>query len=278
MKIIPLMIFLVIVGVLVRGGTQWQWSQGSSATAPSTTDDPLWSVLRPLRNQHLLRLVATASATEPVSTGHRVAWISLSRDTADGVLLRWYARGLLLDGSGQPHHVDLANWLPNDLNAALEQLTTEWLAALPESTLTAAATSQPLVGIAQWRLGVWDADAAVYVTAGPDGQPGIAGADDNLSGVIDDLAELGSTGSDDQIVTPGQVGFDQAARGEITARRISRGAVVPLDPQLDFDTDARSPSLPANSGRQRQFESPSAEVWIDFLDRSGTTQATLLLE
>jgi hypothetical protein len=47
---------------------------------------------------------------------------------------------------------------------------------------------------------VFDPDMVVAIRPGPDQQPGVAGADDNRNGVIDDRWELGATHSDDQCV------------------------------------------------------------------------------
>ena len=43
----------------------------------------------------------------------------------------------------------------------------------------------------------YDSSAMVVIRPGADGQPGVAGVDDNGSGTIDDNGELGATGSDD---------------------------------------------------------------------------------
>ena len=108
----------------------------------------------------------------------------------------------------------------------------------------------------QWQqltVHYWDAAAAVYVTAGSDGQPGIAGIDDDGNGSIDDLAELGATGSDDFVVAPGQYGYEQAAGSEILARLISRGALVPLDGELQLP-----PQRPLHPNETLP------EVWLEF--------------
>ncbi len=105
----------------------------------------------------------------------------------------------------------------------------------------------------QWqRISVryWDAAAAVYVTAGPDARPGIAGIDDDGNGSVDDLGELGATGSDDVVVAPGQSGYDQAAAGKILAQLINRGALLPLDGELHLP-----PLRPPG---------PPIEVWLKF--------------
>lgn len=97
---------------------------------------------------------------------------------------------------------------------------------------------------------VWDAQVPVYVTAGADGAPGIAGVDDDRDGVIDDLGELGASGSDDRVVAPGDAGYEEAAAGEIIARVIDRGALVPVADSLVLDADA-------GETVQRQ-----SEVWL----------------
>ncbi|MEM1068485.1 MAG: hypothetical protein AAGI63_06290 [Planctomycetota bacterium] len=43
----------------------------------------------------------------------------------------------------------------------------------------------------------WNAQASVFMQPGADGQPGVAGVDDNGSGIVDDESELGATRSDD---------------------------------------------------------------------------------
>jgi hypothetical protein len=52
-------------------------------------------------------------------------------------------------------------------------------------------------GVTQISLQRLDPEAVVLVRAGPDGQPGVAGIDDNGNGIVDDTSELGATGSDD---------------------------------------------------------------------------------
>ena len=48
------------------------------------------------------------------------------------------------------------------------------------------------------RLQQFDSSAAIAILPGLDGQPGVAGVDDNGNGVVDDRSELGATHSDDR--------------------------------------------------------------------------------
>lgn len=77
------------------------------------------------------------------------------------------------------------------------------------------------------RLSQWDAEAAVYVAAGADAMPGVAGVDDDGNGLVDDSRELGATGSDDVMLTPLDEGYNDAREGRVTAMAISRGAMIP---------------------------------------------------
>jgi hypothetical protein len=115
----------------------------------------------------------------------------------------------------------------------------------------------------------WDESAAVYVIAGPDNHPGIAGIDDDGNGSIDDLAELGATGSDDFVVTPHQTGYERAVSGEIVGRLINRGALVPLTGQIQ---------LPAKSHRpETESVQTSTEVWLEFSGQTGTAPQRIAL-
>jgi hypothetical protein len=77
----------------------------------------------------------------------------------------------------------------------------------------------------QIQLFAWDSAAPVYVTAGPDKQPGVSGVDDEGNGVIDDRSELGATGSDDRMLTPEHADYGDAASGNVTSMILSRGAM-----------------------------------------------------
>jgi len=89
--------------------------------------------------------------------------------------------------------------------------------------------------LAQTIVHRWDADAAVYVTAGQDREPGVAGVDDDGSAVVDDRSELGATGSDDVVLTPDDPGYDAASSGAVEAILLSRGAMRRTDLKGDDD-------------------------------------------
>ncbi|TVQ02758.1 MAG: hypothetical protein EA381_02680 [Planctomycetaceae bacterium] len=61
---------------------------------------------------------------------------------------------------------------------------------------------------------VWDDTAPVFITAGPDGAPGVAGVDDDGDGQLDNMRELGTTGSDDEILAPGHPGYPSNLAGD----------------------------------------------------------------
>lgn len=69
---------------------------------------------------------------------------------------------------------------------------------------------------------VFDDSAAVLLTLGPDGKPGQADGDDNRDGVVDDAAEIGAVGSDDQCLAPWDREY-AAARQQGGSVVISRG-------------------------------------------------------
>jgi len=80
----------------------------------------------------------------------------------------------------------------------------------------------PSLGSCIWS---WDPSALVYVTVGSDGKPGAAGVDDDGNAVVDDRGEMGATGTDDRVLTPGDVGYEDAEAGLVTATVLSRGAM-----------------------------------------------------
>jgi hypothetical protein len=97
------------------------------------------------------------------------------------------------------------------------------------------------------RLSQWDASAVVYVAAGADAMPGAAEVDDDGNGLVDDLRELGATGSDDVMLTPLDQGYDDARQGRVTAMAISRGAMIPTpSPSPILAPDATTISAPAH--------------------------------
>ncbi|MEM6689647.1 MAG: hypothetical protein AAF664_09485 [Planctomycetota bacterium] len=78
-------------------------------------------------------------------------------------------------------------------------------------------------------LEVFDENAFVVVTAGPDGKPGRADVDDGANGKVDELIELGATGSDDEIVVFGGNAEEAMKALTVPHRVLSRGAYVPLE-------------------------------------------------
>ena len=228
------LVALVIVAAVIRGGGLLRVASMAPPDAP---------MLRPrlgLPPDHRVSgLIASTAA--PQSSG--VLWWDASASTT----------AILADANGrlrigQPP-IDIAEAGP----ALLTQLDPRPWPELPP----------------QWQrltIAHWDAGAAVYVTAGPDGLPGIAGIDDDGNGSVDDLAELGATGSDDFVVAPGQVGYEQAAAGNILARLISRGALIPLAGDLHLPTQ----HLP-------RAEGTAAEVWLEFAGDSDTPPQQILL-
>lgn len=131
-------------------------------------------------------------------------------------------------------------------------------------------------------VAVWDPTAPVFITAGEDGAPGVLGQDDDGDGRVDSEGELGSTGSDDRILAPGDAGYPGAG-GEsvlpggnaevllgVRARVLSRGAMVELSEDWEWPgergSDAANGSGPATQ-----------EVWLRFSDADGSTLAELSL-
>ena len=49
--------------------------------------------------------------------------------------------------------------------------------------------------------------------------------DDEGNGIVDDRSELGATGSDDLVLTPGDAGYEEAVAGTVMAVVLSRGAM-----------------------------------------------------
>jgi hypothetical protein len=122
---------------------------------------------------------------------------------------------------------------------------------------------------------VWDDDVPVYVTGGDDGQPGRAGVDDDGNTVVDDVSELGVTGSDDAVVTPGEAGFEAARDGLVVSRILSRGAVV----DVAADRFIAGNLAPRDSGGDGS-DSPvltTSEVWLRLDDRSGSEPRRVFL-
>ena len=74
----------------------------------------------------------------------------------------------------------------------------------------------------------FDADAAIVLSVGADGQPGRRNQDDNRNGVVDDSGEIGAVGSDDRCAGPLDEGYD-AMSADPHSIVISRGGFVECD-------------------------------------------------
>ena len=100
---------------------------------------------------------------------------------------------------------------------------------------------KPRKGFPVIQVSRWDPQAVVYVSAGNDAQPGVAGVDDEGNGVVDDRAELGATGSDDEVLTPEHPNYAKAQGQAVTAMPLSRGAMrtVQGDAVLEGPTQVR---------------------------------------
>lgn len=72
----------------------------------------------------------------------------------------------------------------------------------------------------------FDPGAPILVTGGGDGQPGIAGVDDNGVGGVDDDGEIGWDGTDDDILSPADPGYGAALAAGATVA--STGEYVDL--------------------------------------------------
>jgi hypothetical protein len=80
------------------------------------------------------------------------------------------------------------------------------------------------LGVIRIELQRFDAEALVVIRPGSDGQPGVAGVDDNGDAVIDNRSELGATRSDDRCeVIPSQ----SISPSQETRLVLQRGAFIP---------------------------------------------------
>lgn len=97
------------------------------------------------------------------------------------------------------------------------------------------ASIHPAITGAQWQR--FDAGAVVAMRPGADGQPGMAGIDDNGNGAIDDVSELGATASDDVCLVADAV---EARRLAAPVLILQQGAYVPTSVgELSGDDQAR---------------------------------------
>ena len=122
---------------------------------------------------------------------------------------------------------------PPDLTPA-RLATSQWLQAtspLPtdgDGSINSSALDPRLVQLGVERIDVqrFDPNALVLILAGSDGQPGVAGVDDNGDTLVDNRIELGATRSDDVCVV---VKADDRPPADVPALLLQRGAFLPLD-------------------------------------------------
>ena len=74
----------------------------------------------------------------------------------------------------------------------------------------------------------FDDSAAVILTYGADNKPGQAAMDDNRDKIIDNAAEIGAVGSDDQCLAPWDPAYPKASQQDGTVA-ISRGTFIAVD-------------------------------------------------
>ncbi len=244
---------LVALVIVAAAGRVWTLSRYYRTVSLLVTDSAKPGDLRQrlfLDPDHrVTRLVAFPDETRPASW--KVAWITVDDDAGQESGSGIRGTAVLRGDSDQLVAVDVTSLLPDAADQANATLVPQWLVNLDLAQI-ASLPSQRL-GHSEISIGVWDANASVYVTAGPDGAPGIAGHDDDGNAVVDDLGELGATGSDDFVVAPGQPGYEAAKSGQTLSRLISRGAIV-----------AAAPDKPL-------LITEATEIWLDF-DRHDPVQ------
>jgi len=113
----------------------------------------------------------------------------------------------------------------------LEQAATSGSRNLPDSLTE--------LGVDGLRMEQFDPTAVVYLQPGPDGQPGVAGVDDNGDAQIDNRVELGATGSDDVCLV---AAADNPGLNHPNTLILQRGAFLPKpgDPGKTPDRDQAS--------------------------------------
>jgi len=247
-RLLACLVALVIAAAVVRGGALWQYYRTvDSQVNPSGDRVDLRESLLLAPDHTITRLIAVPGesvhgTSDPPSW--KLAWISTDGDAGGALSARVRGTAILRGAAEELVAVDITSLLPDSNVAAVAKLTPQWLGELHLAAL-ASLPSRPL-GRRDVGIGVWDPAASVYVTAGPDGAPGIAGIDDDGDGVVDDPGELGATGSDDFVVAPGQLGYEAAKSGQTLSRLISRGAIVAASPDQPLDL------------------TEATEIWLDF--------------
>jgi len=253
-RLLACLVALVITAAVGRVWTLSQYHRAVDSQVQQSGDRfDLRESLFLAADHSVTRLIAVPDEIRPSSW--RLAWISIDVDANAKAGPNIRGTAILRSVTDELVAVNITSLLPDSDGEAIATLTPQWLVDLDAATIS----SLPLQSLGQSELsiGVWDADASVYVTAGPDGAPGIAGNDDDGNGAVDDLGELGATGSDDFVAAPGQPGYEAAKSGQTLSRLISRGAIVAASPDeplvitevteiwLDFDRD--------DSARHRQI-------------------------
>jgi len=246
-RLLGCLMLLVIVAAVARGINLWSWhaTVDTVKIGPDTLD--LFLNLPPQHRVNRFVAVSRDLGSQRVTdvfTQWTAAWLITDGDVVTG------GTAIVRDSAGNLAAIDLVGVLPTSSQQAMQTLTPQWLAAWDVSEHD----TQPL-DFRHLTIGVWDPDALVYVTGGPDNQPGLAGIDDDQNGIIDDLSELGTTLSDDQIVSPDHPDYQDAADAKVVARIIDRGTVVNVaaSTAIDLATHASQSHVP-----------PADEIWLSF--------------
>lgn len=132
---------------------------------------------------------------------------------------------------------------PPDLSK-VRQVVSQWLSdtsPLPleaDGSIAASSLDPKLVELGVTRIEVqrFDPNALVMIRAGVDGQPGVAGVDDNGDALVDNRSELGATRSDDVCVV---VAADDRPQPDEPVLVLQRGAFVPADDSEADDQGVR---------------------------------------
>ena len=144
---------------------------------------------------------------------------------------------------------------PADLSP-VRSAASQWLqttSPLPldaEGSIAASSLDPQLVELGVQRIVVqrFDPTALVMIRAGADGQPGVAGVDDNGDGIVDNRSELGATRSDDECVVI--AGEERIPSGEPTLV-LQQGAFVPAN-DASPPPDSQRPARAVVSGKSGQ--------------------------
>jgi hypothetical protein len=255
-RLLTCVVVLIVVASAVRVWTLSRYYRAMQSLAISPSD------LSELRQQLFLdsshridHLVAVADHSRPsdetLPTSWKVAWIAVEDAEVDSDGETIHCTVIVRNAADQLVAIDMSSRMPDSIERAMSVITPQWLGDLDARAMADLPYHQ--LAHDEIHIGIWDDDAAVFVTAGPDGAPGIVEFDDNRNSLVDDMSELGATGSDDFVVAPGQVGYESAKSGQTLSRLISRGAIVDAPPGAPVEL------------------TNSTEVWLDF-DRTQPAQ------